>query len=466
MIWLLGIAGLLAIASLFLSTQFFALRDYSMHKLEQLAERNGGFDKLRPIVDNDEGYARSVALVRLVVNLVVVLLIALAFAPLYTPVDPEAPVSALGRIDWLAIGKTLGVSLGVLFLVSVILPVSLAQHAGERVIHKSAKWLRIMHAMTTPLAAFSVLDVAVKRLVGDSQATERTEAEDEVLSAVSEGALGGHIGDAEREMIENVVGMAEMTVDEIMTPRTDVDGFEYTDDLTEIKAHLSDIGHSRIPVYEGDLDHIVGILYVKDLLPFVNHTPERFVLRDILRPVTVVPETKPAHQLLVELQAGKVHLAIVVDEYGGTAGVVTLEDILEEIVGEIQDEYEDESDTPDAVSFSADTRAAEVDARVNVDDVNEAMLALGSELEESDDYDTLGGYVLSRLGRIPQVGESFQADGCVIDVLDAEPTRIHRLRVTVLEQREDDEPAGPAVDESENPSSGVSLEQAQRQESV
>lgn len=461
MIWYFLIAGGLSVLSLFLSTQFFALRDYSMHKLEQLAERNGGFDKLRPIVDNDEAYARSVAVVRLCVNLVIVLAIAMAFEPMRLVLADVEGADAVLRADWLALGKTLGVSVLVLFFVSVLLPVSVAQHAGERVIHKSAKSLRVMHAVTAPLAVFGVLDVAVKRLVGDSQATDRTEAEDEVLSAVSEGALGGHIQNSEREMIENVVGMGEMTVEEMMTPRTDVDGFEYTDDLGEIKQHLSEIGHSRIPVYEGDLDHIVGILYVKDLLPYVNHVPERFELGSILRDVTVVPETKPAHQLLLELQAGKVHLAIVVDEYGGTAGVVTLEDILEEIVGEIQDEFEDEGDTPDEVMFSAETRSAEIDARVDVDDVNEAMMALGAELQESDDYDTLGGYVLAKLGRIPSVGESFEADGCVIEVLEAEATRIHRLRVTVLEQRdeEDDE-------RGEDDVGGVSLESAERAESA
>jgi len=188
-------------------------------------------------------------------------------------------------------------------------------------------------------------------------------------------------------------------------------------------------GLSRVPVFEGTLDNIVGILYAKDLLPFLNIAggtagdDEKMQLRRILRPALFVPRTKPLRDLLREFRIQQVHMAVVLDEYGGTSGLVTTEDIVEEIVGSIADEYE--RPAPDELK-RLDGRTAEVDARMNIPDLNRA---LGLALPEDGDYQTIGGFVLSTLGVIPVKGDALEHEGLRITVLDAETRRIKKLRL-------------------------------------
>jgi len=424
---LITILAFLLLSSFFFATLFFALRDFSLHKLEELARNNGGMGKLQPIVEDDTGHARALGLFRLVSNMLVLLTVVLLFTPLI-----EGDTFGWSGIRWENVAGAFGIAIVLLFLASLLLPVSVAQHAGERVIHSFSGVIRLCYVLSKPIAVLDFVDEAVKRLAGQGETTERDEIEDEIIAAVSEGERGGHLHAAEREMIRAVVELGETTVDEIMTPRTEVEGFELTDDLEEIKTFIREAGHSRIPVYEDDLDHIVGLLYAKDLIPWAGVGSETFVLRDILRPVTLVPERKRVSELLTEMQRDKVHLAIVVDEYGGTAGLVTLEDIVEEIVGEIQDEYEPEHEHDPEVVIDFESRRADADARVSVSDANEELRDLRIEIEESDDYDTLGGWVLSVLGRIPAVSETFDSPTARVEIIEAEPTRIHRIRFFAL----------------------------------
>lgn len=439
---LLLVLGLALVSSFVFATLFFALRDFSLHKLEELARNNGGMGTLRPIVDDDTGHARSLGLFRLVSNMTVLLTTMLLFTPLI-----EGETFSWAGIQWHNVGSAFGLAIALLFLVSLLLPVSIAQHAGERVIHSFSGVIRACYIVTKPIALLGFVDEAVKRLAGEGETTERDEIEDEIIAAVSEGERGGHLLAAEREMIRAVVELGETTVDEIMTPRTEVEGLELTNDLEAIKAFITHAGHSRIPVYEDDLDHIVGLLYAKDLIPLAGVPADSFALRDNLRSVTLVPERKRVSELLTEMQRDKVHLAIVVDEYGGTAGLVTLEDIVEEIVGEIQDEYEPDDEHEPMVSVDPDQRSADADARVSVSDANEQLRELRIEIEESDDYDTLGGWVLSQLGRIPAQGESFETDSAMVFITEAEPTRIHRVRfASLLPALPDDEPRAGSKD--------------------
>ena len=414
-----------AVGSCVLSVMFYSLRDFSMVRLEEIASRNGGMERLRAIVDDDAGHARAVGFARLMTSLVSVLGLVLLFDPLVV-VDDGSRV-----IQWGSLGIVFAMSVAVLFVFSLLLPVAVARYAGERVIHSSVPVIRAIFYMTLPISSLSVIDTAVKRLVGEGATTERDEMEDELLSAVSEGERGGHLGTAERSMIEAVVELGEQTAEEIMTPRTEVEGIEYTDDLESIKAFIAQAGHSRIPVYEGDLDHIVGMLYAKDLIPYAGRSASDFRLRPILRDAVFVPEVKPVNELLVEMQQKKVHIAIVLDEYGGTAGLVTFEDILEEIVGEIQDEYEPEHEREPEVTVCPESGVAEVEARVSVSDANEELNKIGITLVESEDYDTVGGWVMAALGHIPVTDEVFTRDGAEVTVLAAEPTRIHKLRMVV-----------------------------------
>ena len=226
-------------------------------------------------------------------------------------------------------------------------------------------------------------------------------------------------------MLENVVEFRTTDVGEIMTPRTDVEGIEHTDDLHEIRKIVLESGRSRIPVYEENIDHILGILYVKDLVAFFGEEDESFNLLSILRQPIVVPDTKPVQELLGDFQRSEVHMAVVIDEYGGTAGIVTIEDVIEEIVGEIRDEHDDaEPDEPKLVRVN--DGLVEVDGRYNIDDLNDE---LSWELPEDEEYDTLAGFVLAHLGHVPEVGEVLEAFAKRFTTLEASATQINRISI-------------------------------------
>jgi putative hemolysin len=221
------------------------------------------------------------------------------------------------------------------------------------------------------------------------------------------------------------MSMDATLVGQIMTPRTDVIGIDVTSTYAETRELVLRSAHSRIPVFEETLDHPLGVLYAKDLLSVDD--PANFFLHKLMRPIPFVPETKDLASLLKEFQSGRVHIAIVLDEYGGTAGLVTIEDILEELVGEIADEH-DEPVRPSILRV--DDHSAEVDARVRVEELNEA---LELALPEDESYDTIAGFVFSRLGKIPAVGESVTSDGVRISVLAATDRSLVRLRIQKLE---------------------------------
>jgi CBS domain containing-hemolysin-like protein len=216
-----------------------------------------------------------------------------------------------------------------------------------------------------------------------------------------------------------------------MTPRTDVVGIDVDATLEQIRDVIIEKGFSRYPVYEGTIDHIVGILYAKDLIRLVGQPvtaessdDEGYDLRRLLREALLTPETKPVQALLAEFKARHVHIAIVLDEYGGTAGIVTIEDVIEELVGDIQDEYEQPETTPELRWI--DDQTAEVDARMHVDDVNDALRL---KLPEDEDYDTVGGFVFSTLGHIPIVGETVEYGSAKLTVIEAERTKVNRVRI-------------------------------------
>lgn len=230
------------------------------------------------------------------------------------------------------------------------------------------------------------------------------------------------IEEEEREMIHGIIELGETLAREVMVPRIDMVAIEAGTPLLEALDVIIQCGHSRIPVYEESIDHIIGLLYAKDLLRYLRDGQTAIPLREILRPVYFIPESKKVDDLLQELQRMRIHIAIVVDEYGGTAGLVTIEDLLEEIVGEIQDEYDMEEPIMELVSDNEII----FDARIDLDDVNHLMaIALPTE-----DSDTLGGLIYSRLGKVPAVGDEVVFDGVKIAVLSLIGRRIKKVRVT------------------------------------
>lgn len=448
-IWILLLATVLA---LLVSSLHYALRDYSVVRLREIIERRGASAMVDGILDDVDGHALATGAVRVLCNVAITLaaVVMLRVFQIVPGADATAASTEL-MVSYPRLAGAFALASGLIYVFALLIPMSIAEHAGERLIYGFAAPLRVLHLVAWPLRALSVVDVAIKRLSGAEHVTEEQKLEEQIISVVTEGERDGQLGETQRDMIEAVVDFKGRTVDQIMTPRTEIEGFEYTDDLAFIRKFIEEHGHSRTPIYQGDLDHIVGVLYAKDLLRFLGSDASKFKLRPVLRRAVFVPETKPLMELLYELRARKVHMAIVADEYGGTAGLVTFEDLLEEIVGEIQDEYEPTDPAAPEIEVKIDQNSAEAEARAYVVDVNEALEPLGVEVPSSEEYDTLGGYVLAKLGHIPEPGESFKEEGFVVTVLSAEATRVKRLkieRVIPLEPDATDETVGTEAQEA------------------
>lgn len=237
------------------------------------------------------------------------------------------------------------------------------------------------------------------RLFGNkSQEEIQQEAEEEILSLVEEGQEKGVIGDSTKNIIENVFDFDDTVASEIMTHRTEMTAIEDNAELSEIVDTAIESGYSRIPVYKGDIDTIAGVLYVKDLLPFVGAKVDGFDLSKIVRDVMFVPKTKNCSELFTEMTKRRVQMAIVVDEYGGTEGLITLEDLIEDILGNIRDEYDHEEDEVKKLSENRFT----VEGSASIEDIAKE---LDLTLPETD-CDTVAGFVLENLGRIPDDGET------------------------------------------------------------
>ncbi len=334
----------------------------------------------------------------------------------------------LGWPRWLF---SLGLGILVL-LVGLVIPKLLAVCRPEAVVRLATPPLRLLMGALWPLLQLvSGVSRLLSRLAGEA-ATPMNEAwmlsEDELrrlVNAVGEAA----IDEDEREMIAGIFELGQTVAREVMVPRIDMVAVEANTPLLKALDVIIRHGHSRIPVYEGTIDHIIGILYAKDLLEYLRDGRTDVPLREIVRKAYFIPESKHIDELLHELQRKKVHIAIVVDEYGGTAGLVTIEDLLEEIVGEIQDEY----DREEAFVERVNDHEAIFDARIHLDEVNE-LLGLDLPTEQGD---TLGGLIYSELGKIPAPGERITLDGVTIEVLSVSGRRIRKVKVT----KETDTPA-------------------------
>jgi CBS domain containing-hemolysin-like protein len=252
---------------------------------------------------------------------------------------------------------------------------------------------------------------------------------EELRTIVAVSGERGTLEDDERDMIDSVIEFGETVVREIMIPRVDMGCIEDGANVPEAIEKIKELGFSRIPVYQGDIDHITGVLYAKDLLKLDMSVCGELSIASLVRPAYYTPESKNAGELLRELQHRRTHIAIVVDEYGGTAGLVTLEDLIEEIVGDIRDEYDDE-DKPLIEVVNRSTVIA--DGVVRLDELaDELAVAL-----ESEDVETLGGYLMDAFGRIPSEGEKLERAGLEFTVESVEEQRIKRVRVVRLEDEE------------------------------
>ena len=316
-------------------------------------------------------------------------------------------------------------ALPVALIVGEILPIGIASCRPE----STVRWtLAILYPVSRLLLPLHRLSGGIASWLGPSPSSRRVAIAEEIVSAADEAEREGVLPRRAREMIEKIVEFRDVQVGQVMTPRTDIFCIDVETPMPEVSKLASRTSHSRIPVYSGNRDTIVGIVYLKDLVRLMDDpTGAPSSLRQILRRPLFVPDTKYVSELLHEFQLSRVHMAIVVDEYGGTSGVVTIEDILEEIVGEIEDEYDP---GPAAPTKRINESTLEVDAKVHIDEVNQA---LGLGLPEDDGFETLGGFVFSRLGKVPAIGEQFQHENVEFTVLDADERKINRVKITVKE---------------------------------
>lgn len=252
---------------------------------------------------------------------------------------------------------------------------------------------------------------------------------DEINLIIAEGHSKGHFEKAERDLIEGVFEFADTTVRQAMTPRTDICAIDLSATQDEILRKITEEGYSRYPVYEDSLDNIKGVIHTKDITNLLVHS-ELIILQDMIRPVSFVPDSKMVHAQLHDFQKSHEHMAIVLDEFGGTAGLITMEDILEEIVGEIRDEHDTEMEP----FILINNRLCQVQAQFPIENFNKEF---DVELDEEGPVDTIGGHVLNHLGKFPRLGEKIVIDNLQFEIVMMDGPRIERMRVRKLEKKEE-----------------------------
>ncbi len=279
----------------------------------------------------------------------------------------------------------------------------------------------------------SVSTNVVVRLFGiDPNASEENVTEEEIRMMVDVGGEKGVIEDTQKEMINNIFEFDDITAEDIMTPRTDVEAIEVSEGIAEALRSCVDNGYSRLPVYEEEIDNIVGVLYVKDLLPYVGQEiPSAVTIKHIMRETYFIPESKRCGDLFSEMTEKHVHMSIVVDEYGGFAGIVTMEDLLESIVGNIQDEYDNEKEE----FTKTGDNTFEVDGSIDIEELSQEI---GLNIPEGE-YETLAGFIMDILGRIPGEDEHpvVTFGNAELTVMEMDERRIERVHIKV-EQKSDD----------------------------
>jgi len=403
---------LFAGGSLFFSVNALSLQIFSRARIQKAFQAAGRENLVNGLIKNSERLAWACSLYRLICNMgILILLLALLAAIHQGPLQTTDYLTAFAA------------AILIFSIFSLMIPHAWAKYAGEKILVLTYKILMLFAMPVWPiLHVFQLYDNLVRRLAGASEPTPERQ-EEEFLTDLELQKLKGVVDEEEQEMIESVLGLSETTAGEIMTPRTDMTAVEVSSGPQAILDAITSTGHSRVPVYENNIDNVVGFIYAKDLLTEVGKNPVDFKLQEKLRPAYFIPETKSLRELLHEFQNQKLHIAVVVDEYGGTAGIISIEDILEELVGEITDEYEKSG--PRYIK-KIDPNTIEADAKTPLYDLNN-QCALN--LPESEDYDTIGGFVLSHLGYVPQTGESFDYKNLKFFIVAAETRRIKRLRI-------------------------------------
>ncbi len=391
------------------------LDHFAGRSLEAYCRLRRNRERFGAVLDHQDEAIRGSEYLRLIGT--VVFLVAGTAAMFYG----DAPPSRSQMLIW---GIFAG---GLMLMTHVWLPIAVTRFASTKVLFHTWPFWRSLSIFMKPLAAPGELIETMTRRIAGKEETEDEEEElleDEIRTIVAAGTREGYFGPGVREMIQGVMTLHEDTVGHIMTNRNEVDAIDASSTWPEVMDMIVEAGRTRFPVYEGTLDNVIGVLYVKDLLSFLktHEAPEKPLTEIIRRPWTV-PIDRSVELLLREFLHSRSHMAIVLDEFQQTAGVVTIEDALEEIVGEIVDESDEEEEYHIEV---IDDSTVEVDGRVMIDDLNDL---LGWDLPESDDYETIAGYVLSHTGVIPENGHRLSIGTAEIEILQASKRKIESMRV-------------------------------------
>jgi putative hemolysin len=391
-----------------------------------------GRARLKRLAGAEPGEATRAPLIERPHDLLVTLLVGITFINIGAAALAATVAEQFFGARWGLVAEILGMII-VLTTLGEVLPMTLAVKHPERFLAIAGwpvGWLeRLLTPVRAVLAGLSALTV---RLIGRDRAPQPELTTEELRTLVDVGASEGVVERDEREMIHKVFQLEDTLVRSVMVPRTDMFCLDVETPVADILPALRENVHARVPVFEGTIDVIIGILYTKELLPYVNGLPMGFDLRAQLHPPYFVPETKRADQLLQEFQAKKLHLAIVVDEYGGTAGLVTLEDLIEELVGEIADEF----DEPERLIQRVDDTTYRVSGKLPIEQLNALT---GMEISNTT-YDTVGGWVLDLFGRVPRKAERVRTPELTVTVERVERTRVVEVLVTLAKP-----PAGEAA---------------------
>ena len=428
---------------LILINAFFAMSEIAIislndTKMERMAEE--GHKKAKMILKLTSNSTRFLSTIQIGVTLAGFLSSAsasTAFAEILTK-------AITGAVPSLPRSLISGVSVVVITLItsyfSLVLgelaPKKIGMQASEKVAFAVVKPLLVISKITSPFVKFLSLSTnGVVRLFGfDPNADEETVTEEEIRMMVDVGGEKGVIEDAQKEMINNIFEFDDMDAGDVMTHRTDVVAADVNDTtLEEFMALAIEHGRSRIPLYDEDIDNIVGIVYVKDLLKYVGkEVKEKGTLKNIMREAYFIPETKSCGELFKEMSAKKIQMAVVVDEYGGTAGIVTLEDIVEAIMGNIQDEY----DYEDEEISKIDDNTFTVDGTIDIEEIDELI---GKALPDGD-YETLAGFIMDELQCIPKDGEMNEVvfENVKFTVLSVEDRRIEKIKVEITPEENEE----------------------------
>lgn len=425
----------------FFSMSEMAIVTLNDNKIDKMAsEGNKKAKQIKKLTENTSSFLSTIQIGVTLAGFLTSATAAQSFAEMLSSAIAKTTV-----VDVIPVGIISGFSTVVITLImsyfSLVLgelvPKKIAMSKPEKMAFMAAPILVFVAKITKPVVKFLALSTnGVLRLMGvDPHADEEVVTEEEIRMMVDVGGEKGVIEDTQIEMINNIFEFDDIDVADIMTHRTDMICIDDDEPLSEAVRLSIENGFSRIPVFEEDPDDIVGVVYIKDFLQYVGtNLPEKMTVKDMMRPAYYVPETKRCGELFTEMTEKRVQMAVVVDEYGGTAGIVTLEDLLESIVGNIQDEYDQEDEE---ISIINDT-TFEVDGITNIEEVEECT---GKTFPEGD-YDTIGGYIISVLGFLPQDGEmnEVQFQNVKFTVLNVEERRIGKVKVEILpEDKKEDE---------------------------